>query len=119
MRPLTSADLFAALRIVREIDAKKTLAEFAAKVQTSGVESDQRELGIELILELLANCGSEQAEEAFYKFLSAPLETSVDDLKNMDLLKFAELIRDYSELVDVEAWRAFFTSLGELIRKMK
>lgn len=116
MQNLKTTDLFAALRVVKAIDAKKTLAEFAAKVQTA--DASQREIGAELILELLANCGTEQAEEAFYKFLSAPLEISVDELRTMDLLKFAETIRDYSEFVDVEAWRAFFTSLESLIRKM-
>ena len=119
MIPLKSSDLFAALRVVKELDAKKTLAEFAAKASETGSELNQRELGAELILDILANCGTESAEAAFYKFLSAPLEKTPEELRDMDLLQFAEMIKEYAEFVNIEDWRAFFTSLESLILRMR
>ena len=47
------------------------------------------------------------------------MEISVEELQEMDLIKFAEAIKDLVEYIDVEAWKAFFTSLADLTKKMQ
>lgn len=124
MRKLVSKDLFAALRVVKEVGVKDQLKEMAdvitqAKESGEDLEKKQRELGVELILGVLANCGTERAERAFFAFLEGPLEIPAEELREMDLLEFGELIKTFIESIDGEAWRSFFDSLSDLIRKMK
>ena len=124
MRKLVSKDLFAALRVVKEVGVKDQLKEMAdvitqAKESGEDLEKKQRELGVELILGVLANCGTERAERAFFAFLSGPLEIPEEELREMDLLEFGELVKTFIDSIDREAWRSFFDSLSDLIRKMK
>ena len=76
-------------------------------------------MGLELVMNILANCGTEAAEKAFFAFLASPMETDPEELREMDLEEFAEKIRELIETVDVDHWRGFFHSLAELIRKQK
>lgn len=118
MRQLKSTDLFAALRIVKEIGVKDELKQFAQAIADGRMTAKtQREMGAELIFGLLANCGTEGAEKAFFSFLSGPLEKPVDELRDMDLDVFAETIKEFVASVDVEHWKGFFSSLADLIRK--
>lgn len=118
MRVLKSTDLFAALRVVKEIGVKDELKQFASALSDGRVSAKtQREVGAELIFGLLANCGTEGAEKAFFTFLSGPLEIPVPELRDMDLDEFAEKIKDFVESVDVEHWKAFFGSLADLIKR--
>lgn len=120
MRNLKSTDLFAALRVVREIGIKDEVNRFAKIAQGSEASEElQRELGLELILGILANCGTESAEKAMYDFLSGPLEISVPELKDMDLEEFADTIRDFITSIDLEHWRGFFESLAALTMRQK
>lgn len=118
MRALKSTDLFAALRVVKEIGVKEEMKQFAAAIADGRMsEKTQREIGAEMIFGLLANCGTESAEKAFFSFLSGPLEISVPELRDMDLEEFADKIKEFITSVDLEHWRSFFASLAELIKK--
>lgn len=118
MRQLKSTDLFAALRVVKEIGVKEEMKQFAQAVAEGRMSAKtQREMGAELIFGLLANCGSEGAEKAFFSFLSGPLEKPVDELRDMDLDVFADTIKEFIASVDLERWRGFFSSLADLIKK--
>lgn len=118
MRTLKSTDLFAGLRVVKAIGVKEEMKEFAQALADGAVTAKtQREMGVELMLGILANCGDKAAEKAFYEFLSAPMEISVEELQEMDLIKFAEAIKELVEYIDMEAWKAFFTSLADLMKK--
>lgn len=120
MRQLKSTDLFAGLRVVKAIGVKEEMKEFAQALANGSVSAKtQQEMGVELMLGILANCGDKAAEMAFFEFLSAPTEIPVEDLRDMDLLEFAEKIRDLVEFIDLEAWKAFFTSLADLMKKMQ
>lgn len=120
MRQLKSTDLFAALRVVKAIGVKDQMKEFAQSMAAGTVSAKtQREMGVELMLGILANCGDKAAETAFYEFLSAPMEIPVEELRDMDLLAFAEKIKEFIAFIDVEAWRAFFTSLGDLMKRLQ
>lgn len=118
MRQLKSTDLFAALRVVKEIGVKDELKRFAAEVSAGRLNAKtQREIGAELIFGILANCGTESAEKAFFAFLSGPTEIPIAELRDMDLDKFAELVKDLVGSIDLESWKAFFGSLADLLKK--
>ena len=120
MRQLKSTDLFAGLRVVKAIGVKEEMKEFAQSLANGAVSAKtQREMGVELMLGILANCGNKEAETAFFEFLSAPMEIPVETLREMDLMEFAEKIKELVEYIDMEAWKAFFTSLGDLLKKMR
>lgn len=120
MRQFKSTDLFKALRVVKAVGVKEEMKEFAQRFADGKISAKtQRELGVELMLGILSNCGNEAAEMAFFDFLSGPMETGVAELRDMDLLDFMEQIKAFMEFIDVEAWKAFFSSLADLIQKMK
>lgn len=118
MRALKSTDLFAALRVVKEIGVKEELKQFAAAISDGRVSAKtQREIGAELIFGLLGNCGTERAESAFFAFLSGPLEIPVQELREMDLDLFMDNIKEFIASIDMEHWKAFFASLADLLKK--
>lgn len=125
MRKLVSKDLFAALRVVKEIGIKEQLAEMANVINSAkeseeeDLEEKQRKLGVDLILGTLANAGTERGERAFFAFLEGPLEVPADELKEMDLLEFVDLLKTYVDSIDKESWKSFFDSLSDLIRKTR
>lgn len=118
MRTLKSKDLFAALRVVKEVGIKDEMRRMAELVKDGKINTkEQAELGIELVMNILANCGTESAEKAFFAFLSSPMEIDAEELREMDLEDFAVKIRELIETVDIDHWRGFFHSLAELIKK--
>lgn len=118
MRQLKSTDLFAALRVVKAVGVKEEMKQFAASLADGKITAKtQREIGVELMLGLLANCGTEEAEMAFFKFLSGPIEIPVAQLRDMDLDEFAEKIKEFISSIDMEHWKAFFASLADLMKK--
>lgn len=118
MRQLKSTDLFAALRVVKAVGVKDEMKQFAAALSEGRVNAKtQREMGVELMLGLLANCGTEEAEMAFFSFLSGPIEVPVAELRDMDLDVFADKIKSFVASIDLEHWKAFFSSLADLMKK--
>ena len=117
MRKLKAEDLFAALRFVKAVGVKDEIVALATAMKDKKDTKTQEEIGTELILGLLANCGDETAENAFYKFLSKPVEKSVDELREMDLMEFGELIRELLKETDIEWWKGFFGSLAAVLKK--
>lgn len=118
MRNLITSDLFAALRIVKEVDVKEEIKRLSAAIQNDKVSKQtQTEIGMELIFSLLANCGTERAEKAFYAFLSGVMEIDEDALKNMELTEFADKVKEMVEAIDIDHWKGFFHSLVQLIQR--
>lgn len=120
MRALKSTDLFAALRVVKAVNVKEEMKSLAQTISEGRLnEKTQREIGSELIFALLANCGTEQAEKAFFAFLSGPMEIPVAELRDMDLDVFADKVKEFIASVDLEHWKAFFASLADLMKKQE
>lgn len=122
MRTLKSKDLFAALRVVKEIDVKEEVLRISSALMDGSIDSVdtdelKKEVGLELMLGILGNCGTEKAEKAVFDFLAGPLEKPAPDLRETDLLELMEMIKKMIEMNDGEKWKAFFTSLSALIRK--
>lgn len=116
MRKLKTADLFAALRVVKLIGIKDEIVSMATSLNAKKDGKTQEELGTELIFGVLANCGDKAAENAFYEFLSGPTETEPAALREMELFEFANLIKEFVESMDLEAWRGFFHSLAAALK---
>lgn len=116
MRTLKTEDLFNALRVVKAIGVKDEIVELATALNGKTKQS-QEEIGAKLLLGVLANCGDDAAEAAFYKFISGPTEKTPDELKNMELMDFAVLLREMIAFIDLEAWRGFFQSLKGILKK--
>lgn len=117
MRKLKSTDLFAALRVVKAIGVKDEIVALAETLKGKTDRKTQEQVGTELILGLLANCGDKAAENAFYEFLAAPSEKTVEELREMELFEFANTIKDLVEEMDLDAWRGFFGSLAAVLKK--
>lgn len=105
MRKLNGHDVFAALKVLKLIGVKDELIQLATR------KEDQRQMGARLVFGLLANCGTEEAEKAFFEFLGGPLEALPAELEEMDLMDLCEEVQKYIETIDKERWRSFFTSL--------
>ena len=119
MRKINAPDLFKALRIIKAVEAKQELAQFADRLRKRDGITETSEIGMELILGLMANCSSAEAEGAIYDFLSGPLELEVEAIKHMDLIKLMEYMREAFALNDPEEWRTFFTSLADLMARTR
>lgn len=122
MRTLKSKDLFAALRVVKEIDVKEEVLRISSALKDGSIDAAdpdelKKEVGLELLLGILGNCGTEKGEKAVFDFLAGPLEKPAPDLRETDLLELMEMIKKMIEMNDGEKWKAFFTSLSTLIRK--
>ena len=117
MRNLNGHDVFMALRLLQKIGVKDELIELAnyinnvANGKAAVTTKNQQEIGARLVFGLLANCGDESAERAFFAFLSGPLEVDADDLAQKDVLELCESVAEYIGTIDKDRWRGFFHSL--------
>ena len=116
MRNLNGHDVFMGLRVLKKIGVKDELMELAQNMREGKVES-QEKVGARLIFGVLANAGDEDAERAFFEFLSGPLELPAKDISAMDLLDLGDLIDQYIQEMDKERWSAFFRSLLASLKK--
>lgn len=125
MRQLTGHDVFMALQVLQKIGIKDELYNFAvelnseaqkAKEEGGAGENLQRKLGAKLVFGILANCGDEAAEKAFFAFLAGPLESTPQALAAMDLFDLVDMIMEWAKTVDKERWKAFFSLLSGLIK---
>lgn len=117
MRKLNGHDVFMALRVMKKIEIKEELVELAKAINDKGSNLTQTTLGAKLILSVLANCGDEAAEKAFFEFLAGPLETTSETLAEMELAELFAQVEELIQSIDVEEWKAFFTSLGKMLRR--
>lgn len=115
MRQLKSADVFAALNVIRTIGAEEAVTALGSVIdKKSGLT--QEEVGVRVIM-YVVNFGDPKATAALYTFLSGPLEKSVQELEDMDAIDFLELLKEFISSIDVDRWKSFFHSLGGLLRK--
>ena len=117
MRKLNGHDVFMALRVLKKIEIKEELVELAKAINDKDNTLTQTTLGAKLILSVLANCGDEAAEKAFFEFLAGPLESTADILATTDLSELFTMTEELIQAIDVEEWKAFFTSVVKMLRK--
>lgn len=120
MRKLRTTDVFAGMRLVKKAGLKETVQRIAAlakerkKEESEGVNIE--ELGIDMVLEIIENLAEVGAEQKVYEFLAGPLEKTVEELKNMEVLELIEMMKSYKEVENVDGWKAFFQSLLRLMK---
>lgn len=116
MRLLKAKDLAPALRVVNKAGIREEIVRMSDKVKDGNEPLNTREIGVEVIFNILANAGDEAAEKAVFEFLAGPFEMEPDEIRELDL---AELIEKLKEAVDLnkETLQPFFGSLAGLIRK--
>lgn len=117
MRKLNGHDVFMALRVLKKIEIKEELVELAKAINDKANNLNQTTLGAKLILSVLANCGDEAAEKAFFEFLAGPLESTGDELASTELTKLFNMTGELIQAMDLEEWKAFFTSVVKMLRK--
>ena len=117
MRKLNGHDVFMAFRVMQKIGIKDELVELAKAIQDKVNAPNQTTLGAKLILSVLANCGDEAAEKAVFAFLAGPLESDPETLANTELGQLRNMVTDLIKMMNLEEWRAFFTSLAGLLRR--
>lgn len=117
MRKLNGHDVFMALRVLKKVEIKEELVELAKALNDKANNLNQTTLGAKLILSVLANCGDEAAEKAFFDFLAGPLETTGEELAATELTALFTKTGELIQSVDLEEWKAFFTSLAGMLRR--
>lgn len=110
MRNLNGHDVFMALKVLKKVGVKDELLNLAQWMR-EGKEESSEKVGAKLIFSVLANAGDEEAEKAFFEFLSGPLEKSAKELADEDLLDLADEVDTFVKSVDKERWKSFFHSL--------
>lgn len=123
MRKLRTTDVFAGMRLVKKAGLKETVQRIAALAKERKREESEEgegvnieELGIDMVLGIIENLAEVGAEQKVYEFLAGPLEKTVEELKNMEVLELIEMMKSYKEVENVDGWKAFFQSLLRLMK---
>lgn len=115
MRRLKTTDAFTMMRLIKEAGVKNEFKEIALKVQKNP-NINQSEIGAELILGIIDGLASKGAEKQFYEFCSGILEISIEEMMDMDLVKFIGKLAEYKDIEDAEEWKSFFSVVANLMR---
>lgn len=110
MRKLITADLMAAMRLVKSVGLRDELK----RIIDENEGKDARETGIDGVLSVLELCGSEKAEAAIYGFLARPLEITPEEIAALPLPELAENLR---ALWADGGGHDFFTCLSGMISR--
>lgn len=110
MRNFITADLFAAGRIISELNVKE---ELRAVCQKSDTIADVWAAGYDLIYLLFEKAVTKKNESLIYEFLAGVMEITPEEVARYDLL---DLIEELTKGENAEKWKAFFTRLARLIK---
>lgn len=116
MRNLETHDVFKAMKIINALGVKEEVQKMALKMQSDKKGVNDKEVGVEVILNVIGHAGDEKAENLIYDFLSGPLEIEAETIKHMDPLELIESIKSLNTVIDVESWKAFFKSVVVLMK---
>ena len=115
MRQLKAKDLFPALRVVNKAGIRDEIVRMADKVKEGGLKLDTREIGVEVVFNILGQAGEPAAEEAIFEFLAGPFEMTPAEIREMDLADLVENVKACVAL-NKDTLKPFFDSLAGLIR---
>lgn len=114
MRKLKTHDVFVAMNIINTAGIKEEFSKMALKISDKK-NVNLREVGLDFLLSVLGGCANRKSEELIYEFLGGILEISPVEVENMEPLELIENIKKLNEVISVEAWQNFFTSLKKLL----
>lgn len=107
IRKLKTADLFSLSRIIKKMDIRDEIKGLARDITgLSGEEKKEvgEELSINLSLLFMENVGN--AEKEIYKLFASLVDKTVEEIEEMELDKFFELIQ---ELFNQEGFENFLS----------
>jgi len=115
MRLLNADDLFSFSAMIRETGVKDEFQKLSEKTQGKK-NVNVKEVGTELILNVISNCGTKEAKTAIFDFLSGPIEKSTEEIRTMDLRTFTETIEEMITM-NSEDLKYFFKKALDLIQR--
>lgn len=110
MKKLTTQDVFAALRIVSDLQLKEEVQMLAQLANDGKLSRD--EIGAQAFMKVLDLFVCKKAEGRIYEFLAGPFETTPEQVRDLPLMTLAENLKVLAEENDIAG---FFTLLGGLI----
>ena len=118
MRTLKTTDVFGAMRVIKAAGVKDEIKRIAFEWDNKKniTEDDQREVGAELIFSIIDGLADKKSESLMYEFLAGPFEMQPEEIGNLDLKELIDKIKELGKLESPEGWKAFFKSLGDLIK---
>ena len=115
MRKLKGTDVFAALRVVNLAGVREEVVRMTNVSKDGQVKLNAQEIGVEVILNIIAHAASKEAEQAIFEFLGGPLEATPEELADRDLDALIEDIKAAVEL-NKGVLGPFFKSLAGLMK---
>lgn len=115
MRLLKAKDLFPALRVVNKAGIRDEIVRMADKTKNGTKALNVREIGVEVVFNILANAGEPAAEKAVFEFLAGPFEMEPEEIRELDLTELVEKVKEAIDL-NKDTLKPFFDSLAGLIR---
>ena len=114
MRGLKGADLFTALRIVKNAGVQDEIQKIALEI-AEGKPRNQSQVGAQLIISCVCGCANPKAEAEIWHFLGDLTEMPADQLKDMELDKLMDVVEELAEHISGYDFSNFFIRLSRLI----
>lgn len=110
MRGLEVSDIFAAARILKELNLKEKIKSVALESENKNI----RVMGFDIVWTVMENATTPNAEKMIYGFVGNILEKTNDEIKHMNPTTMLDELLDN---ISVEEWKAFFKRVLRLIRE--
>lgn len=115
MRNLQTRDVFSFLRILKTMGIKEEFEQMALLVE-GNKNINPRDVGMKLILNVIANASNTEAECKVYEFLGDVLE--IENVEILDALDLFDEIGKYIDFIDKERWINFIRAVSSSIAKV-
>lgn len=112
MRPLNTADVFAAVRIIRASGMREELKQLIRRALES--DSPAESVGIEGFLIIAEAMAEKKSEQAIYEFFSGPFELTSEGVA---ALPINQLLDNIAELLKGCNLKSFFKSVSGILGK--
>lgn len=109
-RKLQFLDAFKAARIIKELGLREEMKEIA---QGLDKDSNVYDVGIDMILTVVAKAVEENGEKLIYEFLAGPFEKDPEEISKIEL---TELVPQIKEIADIDKWKDFLSSASQLVK---
>lgn len=109
-KTLKTKHLFSLVRLVKELNLREIIKNTTSKIDKNQVQKD---IGIDLLLDVMGECSDKNSEKKVYNFLAEILEREAEEVENMDLIELSNELRD---IADFNKWKDFFSQASKLTK---
>ena len=114
MRKLNGGDVFVALRALRAVDLKETVAAFTERAEVAKTEDEKKAANAALFEALIKNVTDKKTEDLVFTFLAGPFEKkNAAAVRAMDLDELGECLEKLAAENDL---KLFFERVKRMIR---